>query len=370
VRRIVPCVLVVLSWASFAVAQDEPPALPAPAEDFIGRAAPATPAGRAKLSEHVRAGLEVFAQYAFRNTGAPDGSRSWFHAFDLPRAHASISGENDLFSARLLLEGVRSTEDGALVGVARDSIVLRLREAWGQVAPWPWLEVRGGLVPTLTMNELDGTWMLRVIAPSGLESAGLASPADLGLTLRAQLPARYGWAGVGAYNGEGYASRELNRGKNLEAAAVVHPLPDGAALPLGVFVSYVLGSRGAELARANRLTAALLWQGDRMRGGVSFTYAWGVELTSDQRAAVGDAFVRVEPVERLLVGLRGSLWVRDTQAPAADQILTVHGSVGWRFADPFELHTAVTRSSPTSAAHAASPGAEHWEARLAARVVF
>ena len=123
--------------------------------------------------------------------------------------------------------------------------------------------------------------------------------------MRARLPADVGWVAVGAYNGEGYTNRELNRGKNLEAAVALH-LPRGPLRPLTLFGSYVLGSSGTGLSRADRLTGALLWQGDRVRAGVSVTRGWGVDDDGARGALLVEGFARVEPVARLLVGLRAT----------------------------------------------------------------
>ena len=260
-----------------------PPVVPK-SPTYEGMAAPPTAAGTTPFAYAVHPGLELFAEYDFTLTYGQNNSSTWFHEFNVPRVHASLDGEVGPVRARLLVEGVRSAAQGALVGVDGDSIVLQVREAFAAWTPLKGLEVAGGVVPTFTIAEIDGTWMLRVIAESTLESAALASPADLGGTIRYTLPSHYGWIGVGAYNGEGYTQQELNRGKNVEIAGELHPLPGGALLPLAVFASYVGGSEGTDSARANRVTGAVLWQGGRVRGGVSYTYAWGVGDDPDQTA--------------------------------------------------------------------------------------
>jgi hypothetical protein len=339
---------------------------PAPPE---GRAAPPTEAATRGTSK-VRAGLEVFAEYMYRRTQAPVEGSSWFHSFDAPRAHGAVEGEWEQARGRLLLEAVRSASEGALVGVSGDSLVIRVREAYGAYRLLDAIEVSAGVVPTLTIPELDGTWMLRAIAPSALEANGLASPADLGVKVRADLPARYGWVGLAAYNGEGYTSRELNRGKNVEGAFEVHPLPRGALLPLGIFASYTNGSTGTVSARADRLTSGLVWQGTTVRGGALFTYAWGVAQAGTQHAALGTAFVRVEPIARLLTGARLDVAVRDVRTAPADAISTLWLNVGYRIADPLEVFLAGSRSLPTTRADSEVPGSDAWSLRVIGRVVF
>lgn len=331
-----------------------------------GGAGPATVAGTTGL--HVQLGLEAFVAYDLRISPTPAGSQ-WFHEFQIPRAHVSFTGLYGPVRARVVLEAVRSSSEGALLGVAGDSFVMRLREASAGYRLGKWLALDAGVVPTLTLPELDGTFALRAVAAAPLESTGLGSPADLGVTARFDLPAGYGFLAAGAYNGEGYNNRELNRGKNLEGAFELHPAPGGAARPLAFFASFVNGSTGTGSARALRLTTAVLWQGRRVRAGADFVYAWGVGERGDQRSYLVDGFVRVEPIDRLLLGARAFHWMRDAQV-TGDRVTEVTGAAGYRIADPLEAFLSVTRTLPEAKAAAALPGLDRWDARIIARVVF
>ncbi len=347
------------------------PPPPAPQRnEYVGVPAPPTSAGTTPFAFYVHPGLEVFAQYALTLTYPSSGSSSWFHEFEVPRVHGSLDGAYGPVRARILLEGVQSASDGSLVGVGGDSVVVRVREAYAAWAPVKGLEASLGVVPTLTIGELDGTWLSRVIAPSEIENAGLASPADLGGTLRYTLPSSYGWVAVGVYNGEGYTSPELNNGKSVEVAGEIHPFPSTAVVPLAAFVSYVGGTEGTDNARSNRLTGGLLWQGARVRAGATYTYAWGVGDDAVQNSTVTDVFVRVEPIHRLLLSARLAYWVRDTSANPTDAITTIWGAAGWRIADPLEFHLAVTRALPTQATNSELAGSDFLELRAVTRVVF
>ncbi|MBS2017827.1 MAG: hypothetical protein JST00_33425 [Deltaproteobacteria bacterium] len=315
-------------------------------------------------------GLEVFAQYAARDVDAPNANRTWFHQFDVPRVHAAVDGEYQAVHGRVVVEATRSASEGALIGVAGDSLVLRIREAYAAYRPWNAFTITAGVIPTLTVPELDGTWMMRAVAPSALEAAGLLSPADLGAKMRFDLPQRYGWLAVGAYNGDGYTSRELNRGKNVESAVELHPLPNGPLLPLGLFASYAVGSTGTARTRADRLTGGLVWQGAHLRGGALFTYAWGRELLGTARGIVASAFVRVEPLERVYLGARFDHVVRDAVNDPEDSVSRVLASFGYRVADPLEVFLVLDRSIPTNRAQNELPGSNAWEGRVVARVVF
>ena len=318
----------------------------------------------------IRVGLEVFAQYSVRDVDAPSSNRTWFHQFDVPRVHAAVDGEYEGVRGRVVLEATRSASEGSLIGVAGDSLVLRIREAYASYRPWGAFAIAAGVVPTLTVPELDGTWMMRAVAPSAVEAAGLLSPADLGAKMRFDLPHRYGWIGAGAFNGDGYTSRELNRGKNVESAVELHPLPDGPLLPVGVFASYAVGSTGTTRARADRLTAGLVWQGASIRAGALLTYAWGREQLGTAKGVVASAFARVEPVSRLYLAARYDHVVRDAVNDPTDTVSRILASLGYRIADPLEAFLVFDRSIPSNRAQNELPGSNAWEGRVVARVVF
>jgi len=346
-----------------------PPTAAAPFDDE-GNSGPPTAAGTTGTSLLVKPGLEIFAQYTYRNARAEDGGRSWYHEFDLPRVHGSLDAEMGDVRARILLEGVRSAGAGSLVGVASNSVVIRVREAYAAYKPFQLLEICGGMVPTFTVPELDGTAKLRPVTISPLEGNQLASPADLGAGARFTFPKKYGFFGLGLYNGDGYASPELNRGKSIEVAGEIHPAPGGPLLPFGLFVSYVNGSTGAELSRSDRLTGLVVWQGKRVRAGAGATYAWGIGGNGIQEALLVDGFVRAEPVNRLLLGARATHFIRDTSITLGDALTTLTGTVGYRLADPVESFFAIAHQGPSDFTRAIVPGSDFWEARVVTRVVF
>jgi len=135
----------------------------------------------------VRPGLEIIGDYDL-HLARTDTGYSVSHDFELQRGHASLDASYGPAAARLVVEAVRSASEGALIGVAGDSLVFRAREASIGWHPWSWLDLEGGVIPTLTVPELDGTFALRAIAPTPLESTGLDAPADLGASLRAVFP--------------------------------------------------------------------------------------------------------------------------------------------------------------------------------------
>lgn len=376
--RSLMCGFFLLGWSTDVLAQGEASALSKektentsedPPLGPVGKAAPPTAAGTTGFGK-VTPGLEIFAQYSLRRTATLDGQAPWFHVFEVPRVHASVTGELGPATGRIVMEAVRSAGEGALIGVAGDSLVLRLREAWAGYRYKEWFSAAIGVVPTITVPELEGTWRLRVVGPAPLEQTGMAAPADLGLTGRFNFPKHFGFLAAGIYNGEGYTRRELNRGKNIEIAASLHPAPGGAARPFGIFGSYIIGSSGTGAARADRLTTSLLWQGERLRAGAGMTYALGLGDDGARRSMLWDAFVRIEPVNQWMIGLRGSYWNRHVEGAEPDTLVNVTGSLGYRWARPFETHLAVTKQAPSTVAQSALTGSDFWEFRLVGRIAL
>ncbi len=321
-------------------------------------------------SVDIEPGLDVIAAYALKVTpGEGPAPTRWFHSFEMARAMPSLRVAVGPAAAALTLEGVYSASEGALIGVAGDSFVLRVREARVGYRHGTWLSVDAGIVPTFTVPLLDQAFGLRALGPVSGELTGFTAPADLGIVGKVHLPAGYGFVGVGAYNGEGYTNRELNRGKNIEVAAHVRPIPRGSFAPFGVYGSYSNGSSGTGASRADRVTAALLWEGDRVRGGVAFIYALGVRDDGTREAFSVDWSLRAEPVSRFILGARGFVYARDVRA-GDDRILSITGLVGYRIAAPLEAFLALTRQLPEAATRSALPGSDFWEGRVAARFLF
>jgi hypothetical protein len=313
--------------------------------------------------------IDVIAQYALRDTRAQDGSSSWFHQFEVPRVWLGLEASEGDVHGRVILEGVRSAGEGALVGIGGDSIVARVREAWAGYRAFDALEIRAGIVPTLVLPTLDATWALRSLGPTSLEAYGLSSPADLGATASVALPDGYGTLSAGAFNGEGYTNRELNRGKSSALSALIRPMPRGALAPLALFASYERGSAGTGSTRADRLVGAVLFTGERVQGLASATYAWGADGDGARRAWVLEAGVKASPIGPLLLAARGAIYVRDAAA-AGDAVRTVTLAVGARASTRLEGWLAFDRRAPTGAAREALPGSDDWQLRAVARVAF
>jgi hypothetical protein len=170
---------------------------------------------------------------------------------------------------------------------------------------------------------------------------------------------------VAAYNGEGYTSRELNRGKTLEGTALVSPV---SGLPLALLVSYQAGSSGTARARADRVTGGVLLSDESLRAGVTGTYAWGVEDDGARRGYVASAFARVTFLGRFYALAEAALFRRSTQT--SDRVVTLSGGLGARVAPPLEAFVVVDRSSPSGAATSALPSVDFLQVRAVTRLNF
>ncbi|MEZ4439819.1 MAG: hypothetical protein R3B72_12060 [Polyangiaceae bacterium] len=377
----VPFVLATLVPAA-ALAQDadapapNPEAKPAaePEEDAAvparGDAPPPNADEVRRWTDYVSPGVDIIGQYGV-SLRKVNGETDWFHEFEIPRIFGTITGHYEELEARLVVESVRSSSEGALIGVAGDSFVIRLREAYAGYTAFEHLELKLGLVRTLTIPALQRGWDTRAISAVGTQRVAYASPADLGATARGLLPEGFGWVGVGAYNGEGYNRRELNRGKNVEIAAEIHPLAFIEAVePLGLFFSYVSGSTGVALARQNRFTGAVMWTMDRLGVGASVVYAQGVQDRGETKGALVEGWVRGEPYDNVLLAAQVAQWWRDLDAPERDTVLTVTGAAGYRILEPLEAFLAVDALVTSDAAATALPELDDYRFRAVTRVSF
>lgn len=319
---------------------------------------------------YVRPGVDAIAQYNFSIREVNDET-DWFHEFEIPRIFGTITGNYEGAEGRLVVEAVRSASEGALIGVAGDSFVVRLREAYAGYTAWDMLTMRMGLVPTMTIRALQSSWATRAIDPVATQRVTYASPADLGATARVTLPIDLGWVGVGAYNGEGYNRRELNRGKNVELATQIHPLSVIEPVrPLSLFFSYVAGSTGTGLARQNRITGALMWTMERLGAGASVVYAQGFQDRGDIDGVLVEGWVRGEPYENVLLAGQVANWWRNLDAPEDDTILTVTAAGGYRIVKPLEAFLAFDAFVASDMAKAALPELDQYRIRAITRVSF
>lgn len=251
-------------WGS--AQEPPPPAVTAPTSE--GLTARLTPVGFGQLftryGHHVRAGER-------------------FQEVDLTRAEL---GGGFLYEDRhglmINVEAIRSAGPRSAFGIDENSLVLRVKHAFGVFEPrlpFGALTVRGGLIPDVWIEVVERAYDLRGISPLGFESTGFYDTSDLGLSLSYAMFEERVELRLALTNGEGRNQVELNAGKNTTAALNLRqPLFAfrGAPSRLGLHTSYRDGSQGYASQRAHRLSSALTFEHPLLYVGAEYGRAWGV----------------------------------------------------------------------------------------------
>lgn len=346
-----------LAAAEDAPAKPPVAADPAPTPPVAAPPAEATPPRTNAL--RLRPGAWILAELGVR--AARDGSRTrTFQTADVPRAFLTLDAERDAVFGRIVAEAVRAEQEGAVTGVAGDSLVFRAREAWGGAKLGDVASGRLGVVPLTVIPFVDEGVRARALGPTLVERAKLLFPADVGGTASVFAPGGYGELRLSVTAGEGYAQRERNDGKDTEAAVRVRPFP-GSGLPVELLAAYSVGSRGTGRTRANRASGALVWLSGPVRGGAMVTHASGAFDDGKRTAWVGEVFVRVEPYRRsVLLAKAGRL----SRGASGDTLDVAALGVGWMVGQGAEVLGVVGASAPSDRALAAMPGQKFQEARL------
>ncbi|MBO6934435.1 MAG: hypothetical protein JJ863_05655 [Deltaproteobacteria bacterium] len=312
----------------------------------------------------LKIGAQVFGEYAVELLQEEIGGESVYHQFQLGRVwlwtEFAIAGAR----GRVLFEGARAANEGALVGVAGDSLVARFREAWAGYRAWDAIELRGGIVPALTAPTLTGLWGLRPVARTATRRFDLLDAADLGATLTGTLPRGFGVLGVGVYNGEGYEARERNRGKNIEAFAKIRPLAmiEGAE-PLTLVLSYVDGSAGAGTAETDRLVGAVGWDCERFGAGAAVTWIRGFVDDGAREGLLAEGWARANPWRGLLVGARYTWLDQDRDADDVRRH-ELTATVGYRVYGVVAAFAAVDGRFGGDGVDVLDPTYDRWRVRL------
>ena len=126
---------------------------------------------------------EVFSSYQHSQTKSQT-----FSQFQLDRSEFGVqSWEEADWGGELRLESLRSAGPNSLIGIDGDSLILRVKRAWGfrkfQGQNWK-LQTRFGLIPDPWHLVIMNTFPLRGLGPSQGEREGLQDTSDLGLSFQ------------------------------------------------------------------------------------------------------------------------------------------------------------------------------------------
>lgn len=229
----------------------------------------------AQPSDRFNLSGEIFSNYRYT-----DSQSQRFSSFDLERAEIGFqSPASSTWGGELRIESVRSAGENSLQGIDGDSLVFRLKRAWGygSIKEKNWsLHTQFGLIPDPWHLVVMNLFPLRALGPSQGEREGLQDTSDLGFSLNFELYQHKLFMSL--TNGEGRRYLEQNKGKNLLLGAQFQLLLSTGRL--WVTSAYRDGSTGPSSGRDHRLYFASEWRSKRVSLGLIGSRAWGLKNRS------------------------------------------------------------------------------------------
>ena len=270
---------------------------------------------------------EVFTGYGYASRSRGGGDDETANAFILDRAELGLHYLTPTgLGAELRLEGVRTAEAGSYIGVAGNSLVMRVRRArgmyWSDLGPVR-LRVELGLLRDPWLQALLPRFNLRASGALLAEQFGLFDANELGAVVGLSfLEGRLGLV-LGASNGEGRAETELNDDKNLTVRLTFEEalgLLDGSPLAIGVHGVARMGSEGPEPepARSDRLGGAVTVAHPDYGLGVMYLRAMGIEGRGDEDGEAFEVWADGKLAQWLGVGVR---WSNFDRRPAGGSVV-------------------------------------------------
>lgn len=337
-----------LSWSSpdeapsTTTTQPLRPVIPAPSGETAQ--APASPPS----PPSVQLSAEVFTQFVGVQT-----SSQRLSSFELSRAEVGIqSPDQAQWGGELRFEVIRSAGPDSLMGIDGDSLLPRVKRAWGFVswggARWS-LIARFGLIPDPWHLIVMNAYPLRAVGPSQGEREGWQDTSDLGAS--AELTYRGQTFFLSVTNGEGPAYQEQNQGKNLLVGTRLTAGFEAGRLTFSA--GYRDGSRGATSGRDHRMYAELDWRMSRLSVGGLVTQAWGVSGRPSLEALAAQGWVAGWAIPQYLGVFAQGEWVRYArgQADPLNQDATSVNSQATRWSSGFsqQLYRSATQASRSGA---------------------
>jgi hypothetical protein len=213
----------------------------------------------------VKVGVTLYTDFTYQQnpkTTDSDGNSINPSGFNVSRSYINITGNlNHIVSFRITPDVTRETglvTLGAGSSVSNDSLVFRIKYAFGQVNLDDWMTkgswVRFGIQQTPLLDYEEGIYRYRFQGTTFTEREGFYNSADAGVSFHTNFPNNYGEIHAGIYNGDGYAKPEQNDQHAFDIRGTLRPFAQGAPVLRGLRVTgYYVGDdyvKGAERKRA------------------------------------------------------------------------------------------------------------------------
>jgi hypothetical protein len=236
---------------------------------------------------------EVFSEYSYSEVASQKQN-----AFEMTRAEVGIQrfGKHTI-GGEIRLETIRSAGPNSFSGIDEDSLLVRLKRAWGFALHRHGdfeAEARLGLVPTPWIEAVEVDYGMRFLAPSVGERLLFYDTSDIGANVRLAYADRVHLS-YALLNGEGRNQREQNRGKTSQGVVTIKALSTpvaGEPLTLRVHLGGQEGSQGAGAARNHRLSAAATFVHPRVALGVEVHQSLGFEEVSTRKSRAASLWLR------------------------------------------------------------------------------
>ena len=238
---------------------------------------------------------DLSTDYSYQSLG---GQRA--NAFEIRRAELGLlrAGEEHPFGGEILFEAIRSAGPDSFSGIDVDSLVVRLKRAWGyargELGPARF-EGRFGLIPTPWVDESEADSELRFLEQLSAQRQGVYLGSDQGASVRSSLWNETLVLHLAVLNGEGRNRIEQNRGKNsqlLVSAQVWKGRLRGREARLRLHAGGQEGSSGPSAAAAHRASIGVSAVHEELALGLEVHHLFGVADVSSRESRVVGAWCR------------------------------------------------------------------------------
>ncbi len=207
-----------------------------------------------------------------------------FNRFDLDRLYLTAKGPvfegGKIQVTTDLYRAASYRQPDSIAKLYYGGFAIRMKFAFMDFAPFSFLSVKFGLIPTVWPSFVDGVWKYRGISGSVSDLQSYYPTADIGVSASYALPGKMGDISGFILNGNGFTSAETNRYKDFAIRANVYPFIDDPLLKPLLLAAYVL--KGSNIS-----TTSSALPRNRFGALLSYTYSFAsatVEYNSRQDA--------------------------------------------------------------------------------------